>query len=81
MSLRGGYLLFPTKQPPDWETAHLHCNTPALADGARERSAAQVSAKTTPALVDGARESASQRHYLPRLGRLKYLPIKCLERL
>jgi len=25
--------------------AHLHCNTPALADGARERSAAQVSSR------------------------------------
>jgi len=25
------------------EIAHLHCNTPALAGGARERSAAQVS--------------------------------------
>jgi hypothetical protein len=35
--------------------AHLHCNTPALAGGARERSAAQVSG--TPALAGGAREN------------------------
>jgi len=30
------------------EIAHLHCNTPALAGGARERSAAQVSGKVRP---------------------------------
>jgi hypothetical protein len=30
------------------EIAHLHCNTPALACGARERSAAQVPGKVRP---------------------------------
>ncbi len=33
------------------EIAHLHCNTPALAGGARERSAAQVSGKTRNSLA------------------------------
>jgi hypothetical protein len=39
--------------------AHLHCNTPALAGGARERSAAQVS-------------QSSQQSFLAMMYNLKY---------